>query len=174
MCVFLMMKQHRKMEVYAAGVALLGLGYLYTQSQQPQTPPTVVRNSDSDMVSIDLMQKKQWLYGGNITTALPLGLQQRKLVDYGTYTNNDVVTAIRDDYDKTKNDQTLLSVVSASTHSGQLVNPTGQNGFTIQTTMDPGNPRALVVEPYSRSGFSSTTSALATTALGNTPQLQPM
>lgn len=163
------------MELYAAGAALLGLGYLYTQSQKPVPPPVVVRNTDSDMVSVDLQQKKQWLYGGNPSANLPIGLQNRKLPNYDGLTKGDILTQIRQNYHNTMTDTNLVQgVLSSAVHGQQVVQPSSQNGFNTQITMHPGAPRALVVEPYSRSGFSSNTSAVSTTALGQPPVLKPM
>jgi hypothetical protein len=162
-------------QLYAAGATLLGLGWLYTKSQEYRPPPVVVRNSDSDLVSIDLMQKKQWLYGGNPTSNLPLGMQQRKLPDYTNLSHGQILQSVRADYNKTVSDQSQLqTLVAKSVHAGQIVQPTAQNGRNMQITMQPGGGRTLIVEPYSRSGFSSTTTALATTGLGGNPVLQPM
>lgn len=155
------------MEVYAAGVALLGLGWLYSESQKPLPPPVTIRDTDSQMISIDLMQKKAWLYGGNPTSNLPLGLQQRKLPNYDGLSHNQILQAVRQDYSNTVNDQSLIpNVVAKAVHGGQIVQPTGQNGFNIQTLMQPSGSRSIVVEPYSRSGLPSNTTALSTTGLG--------
>jgi hypothetical protein len=163
------------MELYSAGAVLLGLAYLYTQSQKPVPPPVVVRNTDSYMMNVDLMQKKQWLYGGNPSANLPIGIQNRKLPNYDGLSKSDILTQIRQNFNNIMTDTNLAQgVLNTSVHGGMVVQPTSQNGFTMQTTMHPGAPRALVVEPYSRSGFSSNTSAVSTTALGQPALLKPM
>jgi hypothetical protein len=162
------------LQLYLAGGALLGLGWLYTQSQIPTPPPVVVRNVDSDLYSIDLMQKKQWLYGGNPSANLPIGIQNRKLPNYDGASNGSILQKLRQNYANVINDQDLIpQLVGRSVHAGQYVTPSGQNGYNTQVMMQPGAARALVVEPYSRSGYSSITTALATTAVGQPPLLRP-
>lgn len=163
------------MELYAAGAALLGLGWLYTKSQEYQPPPTIINNTDSDPMSVDLMQKKKYLYGGNPTANLPLGLQQRRLPNYDGLSPGDVLRAVRSDYNAAVTDYNLIpNLVAKSVHAGQVVQPTSQNGYNMQVTMDPGNPRALILEAYSRSGLPSVPTAYTTTALGRDNIVQAM
>lgn len=135
------------MEAYLAGAAVVGLALLWKRSNEVKDEPEIeIRNTDSDPISVDLLQARSALFGGR-SFNLPLGLSNRQLPDTSNLTQGQREGRLRAQYYAALNDPTLKEqLIDDSYGAGELVLMDGNNGKTMQTLWG-DTSKAMILEP---------------------------